>query len=178
MSVVKVKDAKVSQKVSASPKDVSKASAVFKMVGDPIRLNLLLTIAEGECAVGELCADLGQSQPTISHPLALLRLGGFIQHRRLGKKNLYSVTDRGRQLVGQLRKIIPLNHASKPQRIETKAIDPALLDDVSGFVDDAEGWFPRPNAEFEGRSPVDLLGTSEEQRLRNRIEAAKFGMFS
>jgi len=35
-----------------------------------------------------------------------------------------------------------------------------------------------PGSEFEGRKPVDLLGTSDEPRLRNRIEAAKLGMFS
>jgi hypothetical protein len=57
-------------------------------------------------------------------------------------------------------------------------IAPSLLDDVRGFVDDPEGWFHTPNAEFEGRKPVDLLGTPDEPRLRNRIEAAKCGMFS
>jgi hypothetical protein len=57
-------------------------------------------------------------------------------------------------------------------------IDPALLKDVGDFVDDPEGWFYIPNAEFEGRMPIELLGNDEEARLRNRIEAAKLGMFS
>jgi hypothetical protein len=57
-------------------------------------------------------------------------------------------------------------------------IDPTLLYDVGGFVDDPEAWFLTPNPEFEGRRPVDLLGTEDEVRLRNRIGAAKLGMFS
>lgn len=57
-------------------------------------------------------------------------------------------------------------------------IDPELLDDVRGFVDDPQAWFETPNIEFEGRKPIDLLGTDDEPWLRNRIMGAKFGMFS
>ncbi len=60
----------------------------------------------------------------------------------------------------------------------TVPIDADLLADVEGFVDDPEVWFLTPNSEFEGRKPVDLLGTPDEPRLRNRIEAAKLGLFS
>jgi hypothetical protein len=67
---------------------------------------------------------------------------------------------------------VPEDIGSQPQ------IDPGLLDDVRGFVDDPEGWFHTPNAEFGGRRPVDLLGTPDEPRLRNRIAGAKLGMFS
>ncbi len=58
------------------------------------------------------------------------------------------------------------------------AIDPNLVSDVGDFVDDPEGWFHTPNVEFEGRAPIELLGTPEEARLRNRIEMAKYGLFS
>ena len=57
-------------------------------------------------------------------------------------------------------------------------IDPELLDDVRGFVDDPQAWFETPNIEFEGRKPIDLLGTDDELWLRNRIMGANFGMFS
>jgi Protein of unknown function (DUF2384) len=57
-------------------------------------------------------------------------------------------------------------------------IERKLLEDVKGFVDDPEKWFRTPNADFEGRQPIELLGTDDEPRLRNRIEAAKLGMFS
>ncbi len=61
---------------------------------------------------------------------------------------------------------------------ESTPIDSALIEVVSGFVDDPEGWFRTPNIEFEGRRPIDLLGTPDEQRLKDGIEAAKLGMFS
>jgi DNA-binding transcriptional ArsR family regulator len=163
---------------SARRKAIAKASAIFRMAGDPIRLNVLLTLTEGERGVGDLCTQLSQSQPAISHHLALLRHNGLIQHRRLGKQNLYSLTDRGRQVADGLRTIVPFGLARKPRRMRTKPIDPAILDDVSGFVDDAEDWFHSPNPAFEGRKPVELLGTADEPRLRNRIAAAKLGLFS
>lgn len=162
---------------AARLKLIAEASAVFRMAGDPIRLNLLLTLAEGERGVAELCTQFRQSQPAISHHLALLRHGGLVEPRRHGKQNLYSLTERGRQVTNRLQEIVPFGEARK-SRMKTRAIDPAILDDVSGFVDDAEAWFHRPNEAFEGRRPVELLGTADEPRLRNRIEAAKLGMFS
>src|SRR4051812_37470264 len=64
---------------------VRDVSAKLRMAGDPIRLNVLLLLAEGERGVGELCAVLRQSQPAISHHLALLRHSGLIQPRRQGR---------------------------------------------------------------------------------------------
>ena len=58
------------------------------------------------------------------------------------------------------------------------SIDPALLDEIDGLVDDPLLWFTTPNEVFEGRQPIELLGTPEEPRLRNRILMAKLGMFS
>ena len=39
----------------------------------------------------DLCNRLGQSQPAVSHHLALLRVSGLIESRREGKHNFYSV---------------------------------------------------------------------------------------
>ena len=43
-------------------------------------------------------------------------------------------------------------------------IDPTLLEDVGGFVDDPDGWFHTPNVEFEGRRPIECWA-----RPMNRI---------
>jgi len=45
----------------------------------------------GELHVSALCDRLGQSQPAVSHHLALLRQAGMIEPRRDGKHNYYSV---------------------------------------------------------------------------------------
>jgi ArsR family transcriptional regulator len=41
--------------------------------------------------VTDLCSRLGQSQPAVSHHLALLRVSSLIESRREGKHNYYSV---------------------------------------------------------------------------------------
>ena len=45
----------------------------------------------GELHVTDLCQRLGQSQPAVSHHLALLRVSGLIESRREGKHNFYCV---------------------------------------------------------------------------------------
>lgn len=65
---------------------------VFKLLSDETRLRILLYLArEGELHVTALCDRLGQSQPAVSHHLALLRVAGLIEARRDGKHNFYSI---------------------------------------------------------------------------------------
>ncbi len=65
---------------------------VFKLLSDETRLRVLMYLArEGELHVTALCDKLGQSQPAVSHHLALLRVAGLIEARRDGKHNFYSV---------------------------------------------------------------------------------------
>lgn len=65
---------------------------VFKLLADETRLKILLSLQrEGELHVSALCQRLGQSQPAVSHHLALLRDADIIRPRRDGKHNYYSV---------------------------------------------------------------------------------------
>lgn len=65
---------------------------VFKLLSDETRLRILLYLTrERELHVTALCDKLGQSQPAVSHHLALLRVAGLIEARRDGKHNYYSV---------------------------------------------------------------------------------------
>ena len=76
-----------------------RASVLLKHVSDPTRLQVILILADGERHVGALCAQLSQSQPAVSHHLALLRHGGIIAPRRQGKNNFYSLTPTGEDLA-------------------------------------------------------------------------------
>ncbi len=76
-----------------------RASTLLKHVSDPTRLQVILILSEGERHVGALCEQLGQSQPAVSHHLALLRHGGVISPRRQGKNNFYSLTEIGADLA-------------------------------------------------------------------------------
>jgi len=65
---------------------------VFKLLSDETRLRILYYLSQaGEMHVTALCDRLGQSQPAVSHHLALLRVSGLIEARRDGKHNFYSV---------------------------------------------------------------------------------------
>ena len=81
-------------------REVQRAANLFKQVSDPTRLQVLLILDEGERCVTEIGADLGiQSQPAVSHHLALLRHGGLIAPRRTGKNTFYEISPEGESLV-------------------------------------------------------------------------------
>jgi len=83
-----------------------RASILLKHVSDPTRLQVILILADGERHVGALCEQLNQSQPAVSHHLALLRHGGIISPRRQGKNNFYSLTDAGTSLATVVKDLI------------------------------------------------------------------------
>ena len=75
-----------------SEQTVRELAQVFKLLSDETRLRILFYLAQnGELHVTDLCQRLGQSQPAVSHHLALLRVSGLIESRREGKHNFYSV---------------------------------------------------------------------------------------
>jgi DNA-binding transcriptional ArsR family regulator len=80
-------------------KQAQRASMLLKQVSDPTRLQVILMLSEGERHVGALSGELNQSQPAVSHHLALLRHGGIIAPRRQGKNNYYGLTETGEELA-------------------------------------------------------------------------------
>ena len=75
-------------------------------VSDPTRLQVITMLSEGERHVGSLCSDLSQSQPAVSHHLALLRHGSIIAPRRQGKNNFYGLTEAGEELATVVKDLI------------------------------------------------------------------------
>ncbi len=75
-----------------SEQDIRELAQVFKLLSDETRLRILFYLAQNnELHVTDLCTRLGQSQPAVSHHLALLRVSALIESRREGKHNFYSV---------------------------------------------------------------------------------------
>jgi ArsR family transcriptional regulator len=70
-----------------NPAEAESLAAIFRILGEPARLQILSMIAaqpEGEvCACG-LTEPLGLSQPTVSHHLKLMYEAGLLQKERRG----------------------------------------------------------------------------------------------
>lgn len=97
-----------------SDRTVKELCQVFKLLADETRLRVLFYLArEEELNVTELCERLHQSQPAVSHHLALMRVAGIIEPRRAGKHNYYSV--RKEHFHGLLQNMLPGNGTDKPR---------------------------------------------------------------
>ena len=65
---------------------------LFKLFSDETRLRILHYLMQREeLNVRSLCRLLSQSQPAVSHHLALLKNAGLIHCRRDGKHNFYRI---------------------------------------------------------------------------------------
>jgi len=77
---------------------------LFKLLSDETRLRILYYLTQrDELHVRALCDLLNESQPAVSHHLALLRVAGLIERRREGKHNFYALqTHRFSQMLDLL----------------------------------------------------------------------------
>ena len=67
-----------------------RAARVFKLLADESRLRILFALSKHpELHVQRICGLLGQTQPAVSHHLALMRNAGMVTMRRDGKHNYY-----------------------------------------------------------------------------------------
>ena len=89
---------------------------LFKLLADETRLRILMhLLAKDELHVRALCELLEQSQPAVSHHLALLRVANLIESRRDGKHNYYRVIDKQvKNLVGKMGDDLP--YLPEPRR--------------------------------------------------------------
>ena len=105
-STTATKLSKAKKEAEQRLKQAQRAAILLKQVSDPTRLQVILMLSEGEKHVGALCDELNQSQPAVSHHLALLRHGGIIAPRRQGKNNFYGLTESGEELATVVKELI------------------------------------------------------------------------
>ncbi len=78
----------------ASGTTTERMAAVFKVLADPSRCRIAVTLLEaGELCVGDLAAAVGTSESNASHHLRVLRSSGLVRGRRAGKLVFYSPDD-------------------------------------------------------------------------------------
>lgn len=95
---------------------------LFKLLADETRLRVLYFLVQREeLNVRTLCELLGQSQPAVSHHLALLRVAGIIECRRDGKHNFYHVVPKRFQAY------LDTIFAAAPQQARKIRVEDAVL---------------------------------------------------
>lgn len=68
-------------------------AGILKALGDPIRLEILELLRDGEKCVCEITSHLGTLQPLISRHLTILKRYGLVKYRKDGNRRYYSITD-------------------------------------------------------------------------------------
>jgi ArsR family transcriptional regulator len=68
-------------------------SAIFHALADPIRLDILEFLRNGEKCVCEIVPHLSLIQPVVSRHLKILRDVGLVRCRKDGANRYYSVVD-------------------------------------------------------------------------------------
>ncbi|MDX5365224.1 MAG: metalloregulator ArsR/SmtB family transcription factor [Alphaproteobacteria bacterium] len=66
---------------------------MFKMLGDPTRLRIVIATLEGPVAVSDIAERLGLSLSLVSHHLRLLRAARLVTPDRRGKQIFYRIHD-------------------------------------------------------------------------------------
>ncbi len=72
---------------------VCKISQLFKLLGNPKRLQLLYLLIQHSMSVSEISMKLNWEQSGVSHQLQLLRKYNLVQQRREGKTVIYHLED-------------------------------------------------------------------------------------
>jgi ArsR family transcriptional regulator len=95
---------------------------LFKLLSDETRLRILYYLTQRqELHVRALCELLHESQPAVSHHLALLRVAGLIDRRREGKHNFYGLKTR------QFSRMLDMLFASMPEGSRKIRLDEYML---------------------------------------------------
>jgi DNA-binding transcriptional ArsR family regulator len=78
---------------AASEREVERLSLIYKVLGDPNRLKILMALRKVEMCVCDLAAFTGLSESAVSHQLRRLKDLALVQKRRAGQMMYYSLDD-------------------------------------------------------------------------------------
>lgn len=72
---------------------LSMLAELFKTLGDPTRLGIIMILMEGECCVNDIAERMQMGQSAISHQLRVLRQTRLVTFRKEGTTVWYSLDD-------------------------------------------------------------------------------------
>ena len=76
-----------------TPDQGNELAELFRLLGEPNRLRLVVACLGGPRSVGELTSEVGIGQSLVSHHLRLLRAERLLRQRRQGRNVLYDLPD-------------------------------------------------------------------------------------
>lgn len=72
---------------------LERLALIYRMLGDPTRLKILMALKHVELCVCDIAAFLGISESAVSHQLRRLRETAIVRHRREGQVLYYMLND-------------------------------------------------------------------------------------
>ncbi|OAM89775.1 hypothetical protein AW736_10610 [Termitidicoccus mucosus] len=76
------------------PQTIELIAERFRALGEPVRLQILMALREGERTVSDLVELQGTSQANISKHLQVLTASGFLKRRKQGLNVFYAISDK------------------------------------------------------------------------------------
>lgn len=73
--------------------DLKMSQAIFKLLNNVGRLQILYLLEQSRLNVSEIAEELQLEQSVVSHQLAKLKEYQLVEVERVGKKNFYTLTD-------------------------------------------------------------------------------------
>jgi len=81
------------QRTSLNAQNLEAVATRFRILGVPLRLQILSELSDGERTVGELVEVTGSTQPNVSKHLTTLLSHRLVKREKRGNSAYYSVAD-------------------------------------------------------------------------------------
>ena len=99
-----MKQAKIRKNLTAE--QVEDVAALFKALGEPMRLRIVQVVCHGPRSVGEIVEAVGSTQANVSKHLSLLASAGVLERVKDGQRVFYGVkspvvTERTARWIGR-----------------------------------------------------------------------------
>jgi DNA-binding transcriptional ArsR family regulator len=91
--VIHLDRVKQAQKETVAGKELHRLSSIYKVLGDPSRLQIVMALRNIEMCVCDLAAFLGLTESAISHQLRRFKDLALVKSRREGQVIYYSLDD-------------------------------------------------------------------------------------
>ncbi len=73
---------------------MSDLAAIFKIMGEPVRITILHALSINALCVCDLAELLNMSHSAVSHQLRILRTARMVRFEKEGRKAIYSLDDK------------------------------------------------------------------------------------